>query len=588
MDRSLCLVVGRPAGFSQEVRPDPGRAPRCLHQGRSLSVYSRAAGPGQIAKTDGLSYVLEGRIYSCPLPDFEHMLCHALGAETPAITLATVRAFVAAADGEFLVAAEDESTGRCLVFNDSLGRLPLFSARIGEGLVIGRSASAVQAFCRLSRPDCLGLASRLLFGYPLDERTEYEGVESFPESGIVWLAGPSSRPIVSTVEVPYGGASAGTDCDAGELSSATVAELGEKLAAACERRIRSFRDWTPTLALSGGFDSRLVACAIRKAGGTVEAVTRTDWLSTPADAAVAAQVAAALGIRHYALSCGAVTPELTLDLIRMSDGGLGCGVAHMLGFLRRVGEQLGGARFLMTGDGGDKTIAPLLPLGRLTHAGEVARLRLASSAAEEEAGRALTGLSRSDLQAYVDQALRCQPGQSVPEKCRALLFRQRARRWLNLGEDRNRSVFWCTSPFYAPDFFHRANAIADDAKQRDQLYLRLLGWFNHEAVNIPRPGRGQHRLRDRLLLEGHLQMGRSLFLSRLYRRLKVRRPVSAMPAWLSPYLQEARRLGGGIWDLADPDLLLRQMDNPPSARYRSQLISLALASLSEDSRPSGP
>ncbi len=587
MDRSLCLTVGR-TGTAPEARPEPGCGWHCLHQGPSLGAYSRAAGPGRIAKPDGLAYVLEGQIYSCTRAELESVLRQALGAETQEKALAAVRAFVAAADGEFLVAAEHEARGRGLVFNDSLGRLPLFSARLGAGLVLGRAVSAVRDLCHLSRPDRLGLAARLLFLYPLDARTEHEGIASFPESGIVWLAGPAAPPLVFTTDVSYGAGAGGEDRGAAHVPPAAVAELGERLAAACERRIRSLRDWIPTLALSGGFDSRLVACAVRKTGGAVEAVTRTDHLSIPMDAAVASQVAVALGISQYALPCGAVTPELVLDLIGVSDGGLGGGVAHMLGFLQRVREQLGAGRFLMTGDGGDKTIAPLLPPGRLTHSGEVARLLLAFSAAEESAGLALTGLSSADIHDYVDQSLRRQPGQSVPEKCRALLFRQRARRWLNLGEDRNRSVFWCTSPFYAPDFFHQANAIADEAKRRDKLYMRLLEWYSPKAARIPRPGNGSHGLWNWLMREGHLQMGRSIFLSRLYRRLKVRRPVPAMPGWLPPCLQEARRLGGGIWEVADPDLLLRQMENPPSARYRAQLVSLALANLAGQSRPPGP
>lgn len=587
-NRGLCLAIGR-TGSGPDA-PDAGIPPggngiRALFRGRSLEIFARNVDDyaGGLKVAAEFTYYLEGRIYSCTSARLERLLGDALDAESFARCESLIRSFVAGEDGEFLVAAEHRRTGRCLAFNDILGRLPLFQKKQNDRMVLGRSVSAVLSLCGPARPDRLGIASRLLFGYPLDQRTEHEGIESFPESGRVWMDGPQSRPVLSAKELDYGGAASGTRFGGDHgVDRKSIEGLGERLTGACERRIQGLSDLSPTLALSGGFDSRLVACAIRRTGAQIDAVTRTDYLSDPADAVVAAQLAELVGFRHHAIPCGELDPRMMLSLVRMGDGSLGCGLAHMLGFLEHVRDRLGSARFLLTGDGGDKTIAPLLPLGRLSQGGEVLRLLASFSGRERDACIALTGVSKSEIREYVDQSFQNQPGRSAEEKARALAFRQRARRWLNLGEDRNRSVFWSTSPFYAPDFFFMANAIPDAAKQRDRLYLRLLGWFDERVARIPRPGRGRHCLKDWLLLEGHLQLGRSIFLSRVYRSMKPLRAVPKLDAGLADYLQRAKAKGGGVWDICDADILMRQLERPPTAKFRAQLLSLALWGIVRD------
>ncbi len=586
--RGLCFAIGRTEPVSEAGASSGAHGIHALFRGKSLGIFTCGLGDsaGGVKSAAEFTYVLEGEIYSCTRSRLEQLLGEALGAQSFARCEALVRSFVAREDGEFLVAAEHRQTGRCLAFNDSLGRLPLFS-KTGEGwIVLGRSLAATSAFCGTGRPDRMGIASRLLFGYPLDRRTEQEGIEGFPESGLVWLDSPAGTPMVSAGTVDYGGASVGSG-DSRGFTQRDVEGLGAGLIAACDRRVRSLPDLTPTLALSGGFDSRLVACALRKTGVLVDAITRTDYLSASADARVAAQVAKTLGIRHHAVACGELNPRLVMELAEISDGCLGTGLAHMLGFLEHARDRLGSARFLLTGDGGDKTIAPLLPLGRLTHRGEVDRLMDSFSRADLEACRTITGLSESEIRDYVGQSFRNQPGQTAAEKSRALAFRQRARRWLSLGEDRNRSVFWSTSPFYAPEFFALSNRISDAAKQRDRLYLRLLGWFDERMARIPRPGLGRHCFRDWLLLEGHLQLGRSVFLSRLYRRLKPQKTVPELPVGFEDPLRRAEASRGGVWDLCDAAILLRQLQQPPSARFRAQLLSLALGPAARGSFAAG-
>ena len=562
MDRGFCV------GFGPAMPGLGSAAPR------------PAAGGARCKIVGDFTYCLEGAIYSSGPERLEKFIAEALRADSAPRCAAMVKDFVSQEDGEFVVAAAQHGTGRSLLFNDVLGRLPLFMAKAsgGSGLVVGRSLSAVIALRGGPlRSDRLGIASRLLFGYPLDSRTEHEGIESVPESSLVWVGSAGEMPTLIAGEVQFGGApeNVGARCRSGGEGDLLEA-LGNGPVRACERRINRLRGWMPTLALSGGFDSRLVACALKRTGADVETITRTDYLSDRADATTAEQVAAALDFRHHAIPCGAIGMDLIRRLSGIGEGGLAIDVGHMLGFLEKARERIGPARFLLTGDGGDKTAAPLLPLGRMTQSGEVARMMSALSSRELEACRVLTGLSAAEIRDYIDQSLRSQPGRTVPEKVRALAFRQRGRRWLNLGEDRNRTVFWSTTPFYAPEYFFRANAIPDALKQRDRLYLRLLGWFDKRLARISRPGRGRHRFADRLLLEGHLQLGRSPLLTGLYRRMRPRKPIPAFRLFIADDLCAARLRGGGIWEICDEQTFDRLFSNPPSETFRSQLLALAL------------
>ncbi len=88
---------------------------------------------------------------------------------------------------------------------------------------------------------------------------------------------------------------------------------------------------------------------------------------------------------------------------------------------------------------------------------------------------------------------------------------------------------------------------------------------------------GQHRFRDRFLLEAHLQMSRSVRLSGVYRRLKHHPRGAPLDSAYQGVLEPAARDARGIWALAGPDTVRRLLDHPPSARFRDQLAALALA-----------
>ena len=81
-----------------------------------------------------------------------------------------------------------------------------------------------------------------MFGYPLDSRTEHEGIESVPESSLVWVGSAGEMPTLIAGEVQFGGApeNVGARCRSGGEGDLLEA-LGNGLVRACERRIDRLR-----------------------------------------------------------------------------------------------------------------------------------------------------------------------------------------------------------------------------------------------------------------------------------------------------------------------------------------------------------
>lgn len=586
MGLDLCVVVGNAACLPASLSNNPAASLMC---GRSLRTLGAKPDERDLRfrTTAGFSYGLEGRIYSHDLQKLELEIERFLQAETCEECQDRVHRFVEQADGEFLVFAEDQRNGRSILFNDYVGRLPLFIRREAGCLAIGRSLQAILRVLPGGMTDKIGVAARLLFSYPLDDRTEIQGIESLPESCLIWTKDSTAAPLVSAMEVRYGAVPEAIKQRQLTIKQELIEDLGAKLVSACESRLSSCRADAHLVALSGGFDSRLVASAIHKCGGTFTALTRADYLSDRNDVRVARQVAEALGAKHVVVPCGPITPGLALRLAQRTGGALGAEMAHMLGFLLTAGSEIGQSGVLWTGDGGDKTVAPLLSDNTADLGAWVTRIVADVPRGELAASLELIGLSRTDIVEYADQSLRRQPGERIPEKLRALQFRQRARRWLNIGEDRNRTVFWSTTPFYSPDFLRTTNEIPDARKEADQLYRRLLTWLNPQCAKLPHSGRDRGRFSGRLLWAGYRGLSQSEFLLRVYRSMKPSAPVCSLDGGYNSLLSMAKAVGGGIWDLSEESRILHYLQHPPSTGFRSRLLSLALCTIQADSSALG-
>lgn len=200
-------------------------------------------------------------------------------------------------DGSFRLFLFDEAAATVHVWTDRVGTMPLFTAWVGDVLLVVPNTRCLRSIDGVDRRLVPGsLASMALNGSLLDEHTYWSGVQ---------LLGPARHLEICEGRVHlhrYWQRSFAEGKDAPSAEQVTDA-----ITRATARHVKRFA--RPMLALSGGLDSRVLLAACRRAGLDVPAVSwGVDRLGDPrADFQVGCQVARALGVSH-------VTRPMNLDL----------------------------------------------------------------------------------------------------------------------------------------------------------------------------------------------------------------------------------------------------------------------------------
>ncbi len=397
--------------------------------------------------------------------------------------------------------------------------------------------------------DRLGLAQHVWLGYPLGERTLFEGIERAPAGLFV-----DARATGSTIEIRRATTYAyrcarQTDTRAVDRSAADIAS---RLAAATIARSSAAGDAPVVVSASGGNDSRAVLAALAGAGQrSVAASFRRADAGQAADVAVAAQVARALGIPWEAIDLPAPRPDAEAALAWMKDGLNPVAMAFILPFLEEVARRWTDRAVLLTGDGGDKVFPDLRPLRRPR------TIAQAAAAIVDEAGvmaaadvESIMGLPAGTLMDDLRRRLAGYPEIAPEHKVARFQIAERGRKWLFEGEDRTRCFVWAASPFYALPVFEAALAVPDRRKVDYRFYAAVQRHLNPVLLQIP-----------------HADFGLTIVSVRFRARAIARRWIlRAMGSTGRPLLNRWRARRAGPTDAGSA--VLRTLDAPETAGSR--------------------
>lgn len=192
---------------------------------------------------------------------------------------------LSALDGQFAAVSFDATRGRITAATDPLGMTPLFVARRGGRAYVSTSSIALARIVG-ARPERQALQAFLLSGFHFGAGCHWQGVTRL-DPGHAARFGPDGERL---------------ECYWRPELDDAVARLPFRRAVdhAIDVAVESYRVRLTGLGetwvdLTGGYDSRLLALLLRRAGIDVRANTR--HTTNPADVQIAEQVAARLGIR---------------------------------------------------------------------------------------------------------------------------------------------------------------------------------------------------------------------------------------------------------------------------------------------------
>jgi asparagine synthase (glutamine-hydrolysing) len=427
-------------------------------------------------KNEKYTIFIEGRIYNKSAQEIRRSLFTILDEifQTNKKNYDPILKWIQHVDGEIIVYAQDKKTKQIIVFNDYLGRLPIYYNIGNNNIIISRSLKYIilstgsKAFSKHS------IAQYLLFGYSLSDNTLFSDIKHLKPSSLIHITPNNNNITVNKIKVMnysekiinYGN------------QRDHVEHLSKLFADGCKNR--SFENYPVILSLSGGLDSRIVAGGLYKSNIEFNSTTLQDpWKVNNEEGILEVKIAKEVAIATKSIPT-IVKGELArgkdfIDMLNYKDGTNHLGFSYLLRYLNNVQNKFGSKIVFFTGDGGDKVIKYQLPSGKLNSYSDLLnyiikihkRFNLANVSK-------LTGIKEDELQESIVEYLKSYPEKKFKDKYIHFIFNERVHNWLFEGEDRNRHFFWSVTPFYSLDFFLASMETPHKMKKRNKLYIDIL------------------------------------------------------------------------------------------------------------------
>ena len=478
------------ATLSTDVSPDLSHELLYKTQHTVLAVSHYRGYPWRWIETERFQIALEGHVYDLASPVAESLVGVAdriLGASSIPHAAAS---WLPTVDGDFVLWTRAKDSGRMVLLNDMLGRLPLYTlagpSQSGE-TVVSRSVQMVAHWTETHRPDRQAIAETLLFGYPLSTRTLFEGIQRLDPATAVL---PRTHAVASVSDPlrqtrPFRHRSL----------DANAHLLANRFRGACERRADAAS--APVLGLSGGLDSRAVLAGLHQSSGadSLRATTfvRPDG-SDAEDAAYAESLADLFGVPWSSFPIASPSADSQRTLLHLKGGLNSLEYSFMVDVLRSVRSRFGSEATLFTGDGGDKMVPDLRPAPSLPDAPSfLDHLLRRQGQMPLKTVTAVVGLEQDDLADALLSHVTAYTTSTWEDRYAEFLLRERALSGFVEGEDRNRHFLWHIAPFYAWPVVSLSLKIPPKQKSYDRLYSAFLRVLTPETHSVPRSNHASAR-----------------------------------------------------------------------------------------------
>ncbi|MEE8576122.1 MAG: asparagine synthase-related protein [candidate division Zixibacteria bacterium] len=434
--------------------------------------------PVQIVNNHHLFLVLEGCLVDDNPVNYERELSelasHIFSGEKSA-QLAVVD-WLMTHDGDYLIVAHDRNKGEWAILTDPLARLPVYARKLDKELILSREFNLFRHF-QVQDFDRMALSQYLALGYSAGKRTLLAGIERLPASLLINIGADGKTRtnllhqwnLEQKHSLPFDGA---TD------------SLVSSFIKGCRRqRNRVDRAF---VTLSGGLDSRAVAAGLKQVDGNIPTVTFGGALGVHSDVNTAREIAARFQLPWKYVELGKPAGSELVQILKTKGGIIQLSQAADIFFMSEAEKLFGRDATYFSGDGGHQLLPDLRPGRSFNSDNQLAKYILdRQSIMPLDIISKLCSVSSEDIIGSIEAILSNYPEQAYEQKYVRFLLYERAMRWLNEGEDRNRCYFWCQTPFFSLPFFRAAIACPDRHKSGHRIYAEFLHRLHAEATTVP-------------------------------------------------------------------------------------------------------
>jgi len=437
--------------------------------------------PSDIFRTDKYLIIIEGKVYNkskIKLKEELEKLAETVFDELNE-SKEDLTKWLNNADGEFIIVIHNLANKRIAIFNDSLGRLALYSYQSDSRIIITREISFILNLSLPIEIDIMGIAQFLFFGYSLNTRTLYEQIKRV-QPGTLFIV-DAENDYIKTINVhKYN-----LDSKFDELPAmGTILNNMEDLFLTAGKN-RCEEGFENILSLSGGLDSRAVLALLEKASINYKAYTFTkDDKSNQDDVNISEDLSKLFNMDWNLLQLDEAEQKDISFLLETKRGMNDLGNNFMVQFLRQLLGKEGNKLLYLTGDGGHRVLPSQLPAVKLNSLDELVKYIISSRSSLFTLTNVLkiTGINYNDFYNELYNILNNYPEKIIANKYVRFVIFGRGLRWLFEGEDRNRYWFWSITPFYSQPFFNYSMMLPDSIKENYNLQKQFLVRLSPEAA----------------------------------------------------------------------------------------------------------
>ncbi len=426
-------------------------------------------------ETGDFKIILEGKIYN----KTDQELIKDIGQIFSHFNNLVLRDWLLQVDGDFIIYIYNKRSNTSYVFNDILGRLPLYFSFTNRGIIITRHIRFVTALKQRHDFDRTALAEYLMLGYMLGERTLFENIRQLRPASLLTI--DNSGIEVSKIHEFNFEIRENKDKSFKE----NVKVLSELLSKACIDRLNNNK--LNLLALSSGLDSRTVAGCLRKNNIPYETVTMVyENGHGQEEVAVAEYIAGLFNVKWQKLLIPPPTGKHMYSLLEAKEGMNFLATAPMLPFYEKLRKTFVNDFNFITGDKSDK-IALLydIPVGRIKNGKALIKHILSEHAMVDlEQACEIAKIDKDEILNDFLLLLNTYPEKEYSQKYIHFRAIEKSHKLAFHGDDRHKRYIWSYCPLTSSPFVIYAFNCPEKIKKMHKLFIALMDSYSSDASKV--------------------------------------------------------------------------------------------------------